>query len=121
MRSDVRGRINLRGLSDDRRRMNSSGEFRFRKKQRERLGEGDAGIRHADQDFFRGGKPFVGDDGGGGALLGAGEIFLVFGESQVAGLRAFGGREAFQDGGGVSNHLAANEFCDFCGCERTFV
>ncbi len=96
MRSDVRGRINLRGLRDDRRRMNSGGKFLFWEKQCQRLGERDAGVRHADQDFFRGRKPLVGDDGGGGALLGAGEIILVFGKSQVAGLRAFGGRKAFQ-------------------------
>ena len=98
MRPDVRRRINFRGFGDDRRRMNSGGEFRFREKQRERLGEGDAGVRHANQDFFCGRKPFLGDDGGGGALLGAGEIILVFGKGQVAGLRTFGGREAVQDG-----------------------
>ena len=115
MRADVRGRINLRGRGDDGGGMNSGGEFLFREKQRERFGKCDAGVRHANQDFFRGRKALVGDDGGGGALFGAGEIILIFGEGEVAGLRALGGREVFQDGIGVANHFTTNEFCDFCG------
>ncbi len=95
--------------------MNSGGKFLFWEKQRERLGKGDAGVRHANQDFFRRRKPLIGDDGGGGALLGSGEIILVFGKSQVAGLCAFGGSEAFQDGIAIANYFAANEFCYFCG------
>ena len=95
MRADVRRRIYLRGSGDDSGGVNSGGEYLFRKKQRERPGEGDAGVRHANQDFFRGRKTLVGDDGGGGALFGAGEIILIFGEGEVAGFGGVGGREVF--------------------------
>ncbi len=115
MRANVRGRINLRGGGDDRRRVDSSGEFLFGKEEREGLCKRDASVRHADQDFFCGRKAFVGDDGGGGALLGAGEIILIFREGDVAGLRTFGRREVFKDGIGIANYFATNEFCDFCG------
>ena len=63
-------------------------------------------------------EPFIRDDGGGGALFGAGEVILVFGERQVADLRGFGGRKVFQDGVLVANHFAINVFCDFCGGKR---
>ena len=115
MRPDVRGGVNLGAGRDDGGGMNAGGEGSFGKKQRHGLGERDAGVGHADQDFFRGRKMLVGDDGGGGALFGAGEIVLIFGEREVARFGGVGGSKAFEHGGGVANDFAIKVFCNFSG------
>ena len=88
MRPDVRGGIHFGARRNDGRRVNSGGEFPFGKKQRHGLGERDAGIRHANQNFPVGFETAIGDDGRCGALLGQGEIILVFGKCEVAGFGA---------------------------------
>ena len=65
--------------------MNPGGEFLFREKQREGLGKGNAGVWHADENFHRRVEAGIGNDGGGGALFGAGEEVFIFGEGEVAG------------------------------------
>ena len=46
-------------------------------------------------------------------MFGTGEIGLIFGKSEVAGLCVFCRRKIFQGGGIVSNHLTTNMFCNF--------
>ena len=106
MRADVRRRIYLRGSGDDSGGMNSGGKFLFREKQRERLGKGNAGVRHANENFLRRIKPLVGDDGGGRAVFGPRKKLLVFREGQVAGLGAVSGREAVQGSVAVTDDFA---------------
>ena len=72
MRSNVRRGINIRGRRDDGGRMNAGGKRRFRKKNRQRFGEGDARVGDADENFFVRDNRLAANDGGGGAVFGGG-------------------------------------------------
>jgi hypothetical protein len=126
MRPDVRAGVNLRARRNDGRGMNSGGVGSFGEKQRHGLGERDAGVGHADQDFPGGFETVIGDDGGCGALLGQGEIVLIFGERQVAGFGAGGVSKARERCRGITKHFTLKMFGNFssgkghiwllCGC-----
>src|ERR1019366_3495848 len=113
MRPDVRAGVNLCARRNDRRGMNAGGIGSFGKEQRHGLGESDAGVGHADQNFPGGFKAVVGDDGGRRALFGADEIVLIFGEREVARLGAVGGSKAFERCCGIANHFTFKVFCNF--------
>ena len=113
MRPDVRAGIHLRAGGHDCRGMNSGGIGSFGKEQRHGLGERDAGVGHADQNFPGGFKAVVGDDCGRRALFGADEIVLIFGERKVARLGVVGGSKAFERCCGIANHFTFKVFCNF--------
>ena len=78
MRPDVRRRINLCPGRDHGGWMDAGGKFRFGKKHRQRLGERDARIRHADDNFLHRGRILSGDDRRGGAVFSGGKKICRF-------------------------------------------
>ena len=78
MRPDVRGRVHRRAGGDGGQPMDAGGPHGFGKKKRERLGKGNAGIWHANENFLRRVETLVGDDGRGGAGFGTREKFPSF-------------------------------------------
>ena len=90
--------------------MHTGGEGRLGEEQREHLGKGHARIGHADQGLAAGAVGTVHQDGGSGALFGAGEVTLVLGEGQVARLGAVGRGEALKGQCAVPDHFAPEAF-----------
>src|SRR5207253_8897837 len=98
--------------------MDSRGEDRFGKKQRQHFGKGDTGVGHANQYLASGGKRGVHDDGRSSALLGPSEVVWVFGEGEVAGLGAVGRGEPIEHKGRVAQDFARKVFGYFSSGKR---
>src|SRR5882757_1357423 len=90
--------------------MDAGGFYGFGEEQRERLGKGNAGVRHADENFRRRAETLVGNDGGGRAGFGARKKFLVFREGEVAGFGLIGGGKAGQNGVAIAKNFARKMF-----------
>ena len=113
MWADVRRRVNLRGRGDNGGRMNAAGKFGFGEKHCERLGESNARIFHADDNFPGRRRIFPGDDGGGRTIFGGGKKLVGFSKSKVAKFCGVGAGKAGERGICIAEDFTGEQFCDF--------
>jgi hypothetical protein len=71
--------------------------------------QGNTRVGNLNQDLALGGKGTIDKDGRGRALIGSGEVTLVFRKSKVTGLGTIGRGEALQHQGGISGDFGAKE------------
>jgi hypothetical protein len=90
---------------------------RLGEKQRQHPGKSQPRAGHADERLLRRHRA-VHENGGGGALFGAGEEPFILGEGQVAGLGAVRRGEPLHDQGGIADDFAADMPGNFRNGER---
>src|SRR5215467_11530912 len=97
--------------------MHAWGQYWFREEKGKRFGEGDAGVRHAEQNLDARSEWTIHNNSGGGTLLGAVEIAFVFSERQITALRSISRGKAFESEGALADDFSAKMFGNFSSSE----
>jgi hypothetical protein len=113
--ADVGGGVDGGGGSDECGGVDAGCWCRFREEEGQDLGEADAGVGDTDEGFWGRAVVLVDEDGGGGALAGAGEVSGVFGEGKVARPRFIGGGEAVEGELGIADDATLELLGDLLG------